>query len=31
MPLELLALIQTEEMLIARVYIFIEVRQYRGV
>jgi hypothetical protein len=31
MPLELPTLTRTEEMLIARVYVFMEVRQYRGV
>jgi hypothetical protein len=31
MPLELPALTRTEEMLIARVHVFMEVRQYRGV
>jgi hypothetical protein len=31
MPLELPTLTQTEEMLIARIYVFIEVWQYRSV
>jgi hypothetical protein len=31
MPLELAILTQTEEMLIARVYVFIEEWQYRSV